>query len=381
MSTPDFPSGPEKIILNFDELNTSEVTERVYQMQEAQRVVTVRQVGQTSQKSSGTTIRAILIMAAGGLAGGIISFLLYKLFELLVFPNGVGGVSQPPVWVSNVGVSFLIAFSIGVSLALVDAATSKSAAKVGQAAVIAIPSSLGIGLALGVVGHLFYSAMTTATLDQARSLVADGTISSDIEYANWLTSHLHLPRGLAWLLLGVAAGLTVGIASRSGKRLHFTTLGGAVGGFVGGYLFDFFKGEMVAQIIGLGITGILVGLSMALVEQARKSQWIEIVSGGMAGKQFIIYKDNLTIGSSPSSDIQLIKDPAVPPTAARLITHGASSTLESADLAHPVNVEGQLGQRFPLFDGATLTFGSTIIRYRSKAGQQAMPTGGPVRLQ
>ena len=94
MSTPDFPSGPEKIILNFDELNTSEVTERVYQMQEAQRVVTVRQVGQTSQKSSGTTIRAILIMAAGGLAGGIISFLLYKLFELWFFRMALEGLAN-----------------------------------------------------------------------------------------------------------------------------------------------------------------------------------------------------------------------------------------------------------------------------------------------
>lgn len=381
MSTPEFPSGPEKIILNFDELNTSEVTERVYQMQEAQRVVTVRQVGQASQNSSGTTIRAILIMAAGGFAGGLISFLLNKAFSAIVYPNGTTADGAPPVWVANVSFTFLMAFSIGASLALIDAATTKSASKVGQAAAISIPSSLGIGLVVGGMAHFLYNSMTTAIYKQVFVLIQDGTLSTEAEAANWVRSHQHLPRGLAWLLVGVAAGLTVGIASRSGKRLLFTTLGGAVGGFVGGYLFDFFTGEALAQIVGFCITGILVGLSMALVEQARKSQWIEIVSGGMAGKQFIIYKDNITIGSSPSSDIQLIKDPAVPPTAARLITHGASSILESADFAHPVNVEGQLGQRFPLFDGATLTFGSTIIRYRSKAGQQAMPTGGPVRLQ
>jgi hypothetical protein len=128
------------------------------------------------------------------------------------------------------------------------------------------------------------------------------------------------------------------------------------------------------------VTGLLIGLSMALIEQAAKSRWIEIVTGGMAGKQFILYKTDLTIGSSPRADITLIKDPAIPELAARLTIQGNQAILESLNPSLPVSVNNQVATRTVLTDGAQLTFGSSIVRYREKSADKSAPAGGPIRL-
>ena len=47
-------------------------------------------------------------------------------------------------------------------------------------------------------------------------------------------------RGLGWLSLGLAVGLSEGIAARSLGKLSYGMLGGAIGGFVGGSLFGLF---------------------------------------------------------------------------------------------------------------------------------------------
>src|SRR5947209_2008863 len=49
-----------------------------------------------------------------------------------------------------------------------------------------------------------------------------------------------LARGLGWMFLGLAIGVSEGIAARSLGKLTYGTLGGAVGGFVGGAVFALF---------------------------------------------------------------------------------------------------------------------------------------------
>ena len=51
-----------------------------------------------------------------------------------------------------------------------------------------------------------------------------------------------LARGFGWSLLGVAIGASEGIAARSLGKFSYGTLGGALGGFVGGGLFELFYG-------------------------------------------------------------------------------------------------------------------------------------------
>src|ERR1043165_3125334 len=47
-------------------------------------------------------------------------------------------------------------------------------------------------------------------------------------------------RGLGWSLLGVAIGASEGIAARSLGKFSYGTIGGLLGGFVGGMLFQLF---------------------------------------------------------------------------------------------------------------------------------------------
>jgi hypothetical protein len=50
-----------------------------------------------------------------------------------------------------------------------------------------------------------------------------------------------LARGLGWSLLGIAIGASEGIAARSLGKFSYGTIGGLLGGFIGGVLFELFR--------------------------------------------------------------------------------------------------------------------------------------------
>ena len=83
-----------------------------------------------------------------------------------------------------------------------------------------------------------------------------------------------LARGLGWCLLGVAIGMSEGIAARSLGKFSYGTLGGALGGFLGGVLFELFHSFARASLsttyfwsaLGLVILGACIGSLSALVQ-------------------------------------------------------------------------------------------------------------------
>src|SRR5262249_59309263 len=74
-------------------------------------------------------------------------------------------------------------------------------------------------------------------------------------------------RGLGWMFLGMAIGVSEGVAARSLGRFSYSTLGGAIGGFLGGALFGLAyhltkdQGGAVAvwTMLGLVILGACLG--------------------------------------------------------------------------------------------------------------------------
>jgi hypothetical protein len=366
---------PNKIVITTGDTEDARTVSVSQQMKKAEEYATVREVGDfTSANRGGVTLIAVLIMAGSGILGGIVAFALNKFSDVLV------NWENQSAWVGNLTFTFLMAFAIGLTILAIDSATQRNAKKLGTSLGIGAPVAIAAGLMVGGIAHLIYSPWTTSIYEQAQNQVQLGIIVSEAQYIDFVTGKLHWARGVAWSIVGIAAGLTIGIASKSARRLLVTTLGGFVGGFFGGFIFDFFSGESSAQIFGMIVTGLLIGLSMALIEQAAKSRWIEIVTGGMAGKQFILYKTDLTIGSSPRADITLIKDPAIPELAARLTIQGNQAILESLNPSLPVSVNNQVATRTVLTDGAQLTFGSSIVRYREKSADKSAPAGGPIRL-
>jgi hypothetical protein len=360
-----------RIVITDADLNAPRVVESVRAMQEAAAFTTVRSVGAPEPKNGGGM--AILILTGAGVLGGILAFLAQKLVVGVILANASSTVS-------NLMFTFILAFFIGTTVAIVDASTTRIFSKVGIAAGIAIPTSIVSGLALGALANKFFSDQVENIYRAAYDRIDNGEDVAVVEQG--IRNAMHLPRGIAWLFVGIAAGLTVGVASRSLKRTGLTVAGGAVGGFIGGFIFEFIPDGLlwVAQLVGIGVTGLLIGLAMAVLEQAARTQWIEIVEGGMAGKQFILYKSEITIGASPTADITLIKDPSISPVHARIFAAGGRSQIESLDPTRPISVNGVVGMRMQLEDSVYITIGSTQVLFREKAGASKTVTGNVGRL-
>ena len=129
---------------------------------------------------------------------------------------------------------------------------------------------------------------------------------------------LWLARAIAWAVFGMAAGLVFGIVSKSGKKTSYGILGGVIGAAIGGFLFDpitLLTGlggwAEVSRAIGFSILGSTTGIAIGLVESALKERWLYVTGGPLAGKQFVLYQDQVTMGKLPSSTIYLFKDPEI----------------------------------------------------------------------
>lgn len=341
-----------KIVITADDLNKTKVEETVRHIQNAKEIVLVREVG--SNTSSRDSVITIAVLTVAGLLGGFLTWATW-----LVLPQ-----YEDDPTASNLQVSVSMTVVIALTLVLADSALNRSAAKLGKSLLIAVPASLALSFLMGYFANDLYSNMVQDTIRAVSN--------SGLSYEDMMDEFLnrnHLNRGLAWSLLGLAAGLTVGLTSLAIKRILITAAGGFFGAFVGGFLFDYFQGEDVAQITGLAVTGAAVGLSVSLLEQVTKSSWLEIVKGGMAGKQFILYQSNITIGSSPSANVTLIKDNAIPPIAAVIKKFGNSATIQSAAPGLPITVDGVSGFEHPLKEGSLVLLGSTEVRFREKAKQ------------
>lgn len=352
-NTPERDFRP-KIFISTDDVQTSQTSAVVEHIQAAQQVPLVRNVGAESKNYGG--LLTLLWMTLAGIGGG---FATWVLWQILPTPDDSTA--------ANLQTSVSIALAIGLVLVAVDSGLSRSWPKVGKAFAIAVPVGIVSALVFGAIANMMYSSMVEAT---AQRIMDAGFDMSTEAFWTEFASQNHLNRGLAWALIGLATGLTVGVTSLAWKRILVTGAGGLVGGFLGGFLFDFFQGEAEAQIVGLAVTGLSVGVSIGLMEQVTKSSWLEITHGGMAGKQFILYKPEVSIGSSPTADVTLIKDPAIPQIAATLLRRGSQMVITSADPQRPISVDGVAVLKGTISDGASISLGATTVRFRERSKNQ-----------
>jgi hypothetical protein len=176
-----------------------------------------------------------------------------------------------------------------------------------------------------------------------------------------------LGRGIAWMVFGAAGGVVYGIVGQSGKKGKYGVLGGMLGAGLGGFVFDPISMAThvgsVSRAVGFGLLGLATGVGMGLVESALKDRWLYVVSGPLAGKQFILYKDETTIGSRQESDIYLFKDPNILPRHAVINLSGARVMLQAMG---PVLWAGQQVNTRVLQDGDLLQLGRYAFRYKEK---------------
>ena len=146
--------------------------------------------------------------------------------------------------------------------------------------------------------------------------------------------------------------------------------GGAIGGLLGGFLFDpismITETGILSRMVGIVGFGVIAGLAMGLLEEAAKQGWLKVAAGLITGKQFIIYKNPTIIGSSPKSEIYLFKDTAVMPAHAAIHIQGKSFVIEALDGNGAVYVNSQPVSQRRLLNGDFINIGSTQFVFGTK---------------
>ncbi len=233
-----------------------------------------------------------------------------------------------------------------------------------------------VGLLVGFIGGFvssFIAGLVYAPLSAfAMSHTVAGGGLSPFAFLVQMTG-----RGLAWSLAGMTMGLGQGIALRSKRLLIYGLLGGVVGGLLGGLLFDPIDLLMlgrdrpsaaVSRLVGFLAIGASVGAMIGVVELLARDAWLRMTQGPLSGKEFLIFKDVLLVGSSPRSDIYLFNDPEVLDHHATLRSIGDECEIESQRPDKLVLLNGRASQSSRLRHGDQITIGRTVFVFQKKTG-------------
>lgn len=184
-------------------------------------------------------------------------------------------------------------------------------------------------------------------------------------------------RTLAWGMVGVAMGLGQGIALRSKRLLIYGLLGGVIGGLLGGMLFDPIDQILLgpdkasahwSRMIGLLVIGVTVGTMIGVVELLARDTWLRMTQGPLTGKEFMLFKDVMNVGSSPRSDIYLFNDPFVASEHAVIRTVGDECEVEARQATHPILLNNNAIRKARLRHGDTVAIGRTIFVFQRRKG-------------
>ena len=174
---------------------------------------------------------------------------------------------------------------------------------------------------------------------------------------------------------------------------------GAVGGFVAGALtsstFDMIGqavGKMLVaansaqggQVTETGgpsravyfvVLGATIALFIGLAERVLRSAWVRLSLGRNEGKEWVIDRPQVLIGRSESAQIPLFGDPNIAPAHAYILHKGGAYILADAGSPMGVYLNGQRVGQAPLFHGAHIQVGGTVLEFLMRAG--AAPQRGP----
>ncbi|MFQ5650610.1 MAG: FHA domain-containing protein [bacterium] len=227
-----------------------------------------------------------------------------------------------------------------------------------------------VGLVGGFVSHLFggllYASVNSVVMRQ---------VSEAGQFSSFAFFLQIIGRGGSWALIGLAMGLGQGIALRSKRLLIYGFLGGVVGGLLGGLFFDpiyfLIQGEAtpsahLSRMIGFTLIGLSVGVMIGVVQLLARDAWLRMTEGPLAGKEFLFFKDTMTIGASPKCEIYLFNDPQVVSRHATLRTIGDDCEIQSLSREKPVIVNDRAVQRSRLRHGDRITIGRTSFVFQTR---------------
>lgn len=266
---------------------------------------------------------------------------LGALFGLYLY---VECVEAESVYVRDALAGLLIGGSLGVFLNAYGPLRDRAWIKLGRAVSLGAPAA-ALGGAFGLVaGELVIGALQGGLLGRACS----------------------------WAVLGLGIGLGQGIADRSRQRLVFGLIGGGLGGFVGGFLFEWLRVAMgnrhdLGQAVGMVVLGAGLGLCLALVEQALRRAWVQVLSGRQEGRIYLLSRSISRIGLDERAEVGIFGDAHVSRRHAEIEMTAAGYVLHNLAGAGTTRVNGHLvtGDR-ALRDGDRIELGRTSLVFRQR---------------
>jgi FHA domain len=240
-----------------------------------------------------------------------------------------------------------------IAFGISESAVERSPRKALLRGALALPLGLIMGFIFDIMANTMYTMLLRLCYEAGAQTYKNPAV--------WIA------RGIAWIVFGAAGGVVYGIVGQSTKKGTYGVLGGAIGAGIGGFLFDPISMAThvgsVSRAVGFALVGLATGVGMGLVESALKDRWLYVVAGPLAGKQFILYRSETSIGSRQESDIYLFKDPNILPRHAVINISGARVMLHATGL---MLWGGQPIHDRVLQDGDLLQLGRYAFRYKEK---------------
>jgi hypothetical protein len=199
-----------------------------------------------------------------------------------------------------------------------------------------------------------------------------------------------LARGVGWMVLGLAVGFSEGIAARSLGKLSYGTIGGALGGFVGGVLFVLLYMWAVAQAptgllarfvatdswaalagaAGLVILGACIGALSALVQAVFQPACVRVLRGWQEGREYPLDRTESQLGRDEAADVLLLRDMKVEKRHALIRREEDRFVLVNHAPPAQTQVNGTpVIEEQVLEDGDRIQLGNVVLRFQLKAAR------------
>jgi hypothetical protein len=219
----------------------------------------------------------------------------------------------------------------------------------------------GVGALLGLVGGVVVSLF----VERLYHFVGGGQTEEVSSMGRQI-----LARSLSWAVLGLFLSAAPGVVMRNGRKLAYGLIGGFIGGAIGGVLFDpvgkITGSPVLSRLIAIVAIGAITGIGTALVENAAKQGWLKVIKGLIAGKQFIVYRNPTFIGTSPQCESYLFKDMQVGRRHAALHIGPAGYDIEDLGTGSGTFINGRPVDRSRLRNGDQVQVGATCFTFQEK---------------
>lgn len=162
-----------------------------------------------------------------------------------------------------------------------------------------------------------------------------------------------LPRIIAWSIAGGGLGfaLSLAIPNLMPRRAFVYGLVGGGAGAIGFIAICMFASDVGARLVGTGIIGLFIGLSVAVAEATAKEGYLRVVWGPGEYTRVNLGEKPVTVGSSRESTIRMASSAGYPPIVATFSLQGGQATM----------VNHMSRSTHALRNGNKLTLGSVVI--------------------